>query len=549
MSNELALRKARGAFFTPPEMSRFIAAWALRRPTDVVLEPSCGEAGFLLAAAEQLSLLGALPGSGQLRGIELHQESAEAARSILCQHNVPAEVTVSDFFDLSPRPIYDAVIGNPPYVRYQQFSGAARAKGLRAALAQGVRLTGLASSWAAFTIHAAQWLKPSGRLGLVLPGELLTVKYAAEVRRFLLGRFASVRLVMFEELVFPGVLEEVVLLLAEGTGPAPSFEVFQARDLAELGNHDSFQWTWYTPGRGDKWTGALLPSGALEQYRAITSAGSFTHMLEWGETYLGAVTGNNSFFTLGRAEAARLGIPKSELLPISPPGSRHLRGLSLTRTAWEALANEDAGCYLFNPGVDRPSLAAQAYIRHGEKTGVNSAYKCRTRRPWWRVPVVPTPDILLTYMDHDRPRLITNSAGVCHLNSIYGISLKKDRRRLGCDLLPIGSLNSVTLLGAEMVGRAYGGGLLKLEPTEADLLPVPSLVLLEKAQKDLRPLRSHLSSALRRGKLGEAADLVDSVLLTKHLGLSGKSLRVLREAREVLFSRRITRGRGVRGVD
>ena len=46
------------------------------------------------------------------------------------------------------------MIGNPPFVRYQAFAGAARAKGIAAALAQGVRLTALTSSWAPFVVHA-----------------------------------------------------------------------------------------------------------------------------------------------------------------------------------------------------------------------------------------------------------------------------------------------------------------------------------------------------------------------------------------------------------
>ena len=41
------LRKARGAFFTPDKVARFITDWAIRSAADAVIEPSCGEAVFL----------------------------------------------------------------------------------------------------------------------------------------------------------------------------------------------------------------------------------------------------------------------------------------------------------------------------------------------------------------------------------------------------------------------------------------------------------------------------------------------------------------------
>ena len=47
-------------------------------------------------------------------------------------------------------------------------------------------------------------------------------------------------------------------------------------------------------------------------------------------------------------------------------------------------------------------------------------------------------------------------------------------------------LNSVTLLGAELIDRAYGGGMLKLEPREAARLPLPSPALVESKARDLR---------------------------------------------------------------
>ena len=545
----LALRKGRGAFFTPPEITDFLVRWAVRREDDAVLEPSCGEAAFLLAAGERLAELGrsGRGGAARMCGVELHRASAEAARAELAARGHRADIETRDFFDLQPGPrteLFDAVVGNPPYIRYQQFTGEGRAKALRAALQCGVRLTRLASSWAAFVVHATRFLKPDGRLGLVLPAELLTVNYAAPVRRFLLGNLASVRLVLFEELVFPGVLEEVVLLMAEGRGEAPSFELYQARDLSDLGDVESRVWNGFTPQGEEKWTPALLGADTFARYRALATGTGFEELLAWGETYLGSVTGNNRFFTLtaGAARAGRLG--EKDLLRISPPGSKHLRGLSFTERAWRGHAEAGDACYLFYPGGSRRSRPAERHIAAGEEAGVHQAYKCRVRRPWWRVPVVETPDLLLTYMDHKRPRLVTNQARVRHLNSIYGVGLRPGRKRLGRDLLPLACLNSVTLLGSEVVGRSYGGGLLKLEPKEADRLPVPSLELLSAVAPRLRALREPVEAALARGELDQALELVDRELLVRGLGVEEEDLEQLRRARGVLFSRRTVRGKG-----
>ena len=145
-------------------------------------------------------------------------------------------------------------------MRYQAFTGAARTKGLEAALAQGIRLTALASSWAAFVVHAASFVAPDGRLALVLPAELLSVNYAAPVRRFLMERFTSVRLVLFEDRVFPGVMEEVVLLLAEGQGPTDHCDLIQAKNVTTLAGIKGQRWT--PDDAEDKWVAGLLPADA-----------------------------------------------------------------------------------------------------------------------------------------------------------------------------------------------------------------------------------------------------------------------------------------------
>lgn len=550
-----ALRKARGAFFTPPSVARYITDWAVRSASDDVLEPSCGEAAFLLPAGRRLrdlAVTASARGDARLDGIELHDASAASARALLASAGVAATITVSDFFSVDPTPRYDAIVGNPPYVRYQDFAGESRTKSRAAALRAGVALTQLASSWAAFTVHAALFLRPGGRLGLVLPAELMSVNYAADVRRFLMERFATVQLVLFTERVFPGVLEDVVLLLADGYDPhgrlgTDHCEIFQAQNVDALsGPLVARRWKPVPPG--GKWTASLLSADALTAYVAVAENDGFTTLHTWGDTTLGMVTGNNKFFALSPSRASELKLSRDELLPLSPPGSRHLRGLSFTESALNEMGTKGSSTWLFRPAGD-PSDAALAYIAEGEKAGVQTAYKCRVRSPWWRVPLVRPADLLLTYMNADTPRLCTNRARAYHLNSVHGVYLRTGLRALGMDLLPLASLNSHTLVGAETVGRAYGGGMLKLEPREADVLPVPSPALLAAAKPKLAALRPQMATALRNGKITEAARLVDQVVLVGELGLRRSEVAALREAHAELTSRRIARGAEPRGED
>lgn len=542
-------RKARGAFFTPAPLCKYVADWAVRTAGDRILEPACGEAAFLLAAGERLEALTRAtgPADGRIDGVEVHGRSARQAEQLVrhAAHDVEVHVRVSDFFALAPVGTYDAVIGNPPYVRYQDFVGDARTRSREAALRAGVALTNLASSWAAFTVHSALFLKTGGRLGLVLPAELLTVNYAAGVRKFLMERFAMVRLVLFTERVFPGVLEEVVLVLADGygQGPVDNCELHQVRAAEDLATSASAARRWKPATADGKWTPSLMSASALAAYMDVETAPGFSTLSCWGETTLGMVTGNNRYFAMSPGQARGLGLQRGDLLALSPPGSRHLRGLAFRQSAYAALGAGGAPTVLFRPPGE-PSLAARAYIEAGEKLGVDAAYKCRVRSPWWRVPLVRPADLLLTYMNADTPRLCTNRASVHHLNSVHGVYLQPGLRPLGMNLLPLASLNSMTMVGAEMVGRAYGGGLLKLEPREADRLPVPAPALLRAARPALSAVRLRVAALLRHPDgLLDASEVVDKVLLAGALGLASGEINALREAHIELAARRTARGR------
>lgn len=538
------LRKARGAFFTPPAIASCIADWAINAPTDKVLEPSTGDAEFLVHAVNRLIALGAK--TPQVYGSELHAWSAEEGRRRVSAAGGVANITVGDFFSRSVEPIYDAVVGNPPYIRFQDFAGEQRARARAAALRGGVALSGLASAWAAFTVASALHLRPGGRLGFVLPAELLTANYAGAVRRFLFEQFNSIELVLFEERVFAEAETEAVLLLASGyqEGSATSAQVRQVRNVADLQVMPQAI-TWSPADPAEKWSGATIDTEVTAVLLDAVSADHLQSLNKWGDTRLGIVTGRNTYFAMSPATVAELGLSARETLPLSPPGSAHLRGLELSTAALRELGNKGRRTRLFYPDEDLLSKSATAYLATGIADGVDQTYKSRARRLWWQVPLLPPADLFLTYMNADTVRLVTNTAKAYHLNSVHGVYLRPERTKLGGELLPLGALNSFTMLSAELAGRAYGGGVLKMEPGEAARWLVPSAAALEEAREKLIAIRPQVGGKLRGGKLGEAVKMVDDALLVETLGISRRKVRAVRDARDELARRREARGHAV----
>lgn len=528
-----SLRKSRGAYFTPSGITDHLADWGIESASDRVLEPSAGEAAFLTSAVRRLRDLGIE--TPHVFGVEIHEASAKAGRQAVAAAGGRATIRAADFFVTEPQGAYDVVLGNPPYIRYQDFTGEARDRSRFAALQQGVALTGLASSWAAFVVHAAAHLKQGGRLGMVLPAELLSVNYAAPVRRFLLDRFAAVDLVVFDEQVFPDAMADTVLVKASGfgQGPAPEATLQQTRNASTLDTL-SAERSWAANGV-DRWHADPLSSGTIDLIAELVGSAAFVPLETYGDTTLGAVTGNNRFFTLTPERATRLEIPRRDLVRISPPGSTHLRGLALTESALTRLGRRGQATWLLAPS-EGPAAGTLAYLDSGESLDVHLAYKCRVRSPWWRVPLLSPPDLFLTAMNADTPRLTTNRTNARHLNSVHGVYLADEYREIARDVLPIASLNSLTLLSAELSGRSYGGGILKLEPREADRWWMPGPALLARHRKELNAIKPRVQRLLQSRKLAAAVDTVDALLFDRDLSS-------VRRDQVGKTNRRLTRGR------
>lgn len=542
-----ATAKTNGAFYTPAQTARFLVRWSVRSKTDRILDPSHGGGVFLREAFERLAELGGNP-AVSVFGIELDPATHEAASQALKALGFPIQnLEQDDFFDVAERcpGQFDVVVGNPPFIRYQRFTGAVRERASALMRRAGVHTTELSSSWAPFVVCGAGLLRENGRLAMVVPMELCQAVYARPILEFLRRSFRTVQFLSFGERLFPGLSQETLLLLADGKGThAAEFRWRHLRSydgLSRLGSQSTIRGRRlnaeaFTTGR-QRLVDQFLPARARDLYDFLARHELVRPLGAVADVGIGYVTGANGFFHLTAADIERWGIPAGCLEPAVCRG-RALRGLRFTKSDWRQSESEgDAGKLLRLPRRGPLHAAVRRYIEHGEASGVHHAYKCRVRDPWYHVPHVYRPEAFLTYMSGVTPRLVANHARAVAPNTLHVVRMLP-LSDITAECLAVAWRTSLTELSAELEGHALGGGMLKLEPREA------GRVLLALPPGDQWSAQCETLDVLARTATPETLRAtVDSLILRDYLDLPEKDCRCLRDAASVLRARRLGRSR------
>lgn len=540
--------KSLGAYYTDEEVARFLVRWAVRSAKDIILDPSAGGGVFLIAAQQRLRDLKARSVPA-VYGVEIDAGTHSGTSAQLgAEFRIPPEhLRCADFFAIAPceLPAMTAVVGNPPFIRYQRFAGSDRNRALRCAAAQGVDLSKLASSWAPFVIHSTAFLAPGGRLAMVLPQELGHASYARPLLTFLAQNFANLHLVTFQRALFPQLNEDTLLLLAEGRRP-PDGRLSDAT-LHDLAGPLALRSFIPTAQSGVSLNGFLRGQHRLTEfflsepvrrlYTHLKALGLAQAIGKYADIGIGYVSGRNGFFHPSDDAVRKYGIPSRYLRRAVLRGSA-LRGLEFTEDDWrQASTRGDAGRLLKLAGSAPLPDAVRAYLTSGEADNVHRAYKCSVRNFWYAVPHVYVADGFLTYMNGAQTRLVANAASAVAPNTLHLVRLHP-QSRLGIYDLAARWLSSLTQLSVEIEGHAMGGGMLKLEPKEAENVLIPcgqqtDILQPETAQEFDVYLRSDETARARR--------LADELYLRNEIGLSAHECNQLQNAALALRNRRMQR--------
>lgn len=554
---DLDADKLRGGYYTSTEVATWLCTWAIRSADDRVLEPSCGDGTFLVAAASVFSGFG-LPGpaiADRLTGVEILASEADRARkrlSPLLGLRAQDAVRTSDFFDWwqgRPEPAFDVVVGNPPFIRYQTFPEPHRGRAMAIMEAVGLTPNRLTNIWVPFVVAAALSLRPGGRMALVLPAELLQVTYAAQLRSFLTDRFARIDIVACNELFFDKAEQEVVLLLADGALAKASeandcrVALTEAATVAEVTRRTAADLLAAAQPKTirhdhEKWLKYFLTAREIAFMRELRAAPVTTAMQTHASVDVGVVTGKNEFFVLSADQVEELGLDGYTTPLVSR--SVQLKGTRLGKADWNALAAAGDRVHLLNVAADQAGRLTEAlrrYIRYGETKEFHKGYKCSIRSPWYTVPSVWTPDGFMFRQIYDFPRIVLNGSGATSTDTIHRFTCRTARP----ERVIANTYTWLTAASAEIEGRSYGGGVLELEPTEAERLLMPAEL------NGAMPI-AEADRLIRAGRLDAVLEENARIVLRGHMGLSEAECATLRDIWTKMRDRRMARRRAGKGA-
>ncbi len=442
-----------------------------RSRLDRVLEPSFGGCGFLSSIAKTLEELGCEDPARQLFGCDIDPASQSHLVALVGQSPMALQhFAFGDFLALNnerfPGGLFDVVLGNPPYASHHNTQKEQKLRGRTIAKTADCSLPATASMWAYFLLHSLSFLKEGGRIGMILPASFLTSDYADGLKKRIGASFRRALAVLLRTRLFrhEGTEERTVVLVADGyaSGRPQGLNVSDASDERDL-EQTLLGWSegrlplsslTRRPGY------CLLDPETLAMIDEVAADESTRFLGDLADLRIGLVTGANYFFVIDKDTAESHHLWLDCVLPVLSK-MRDASGLAYSSRDHVRSLGRQRRCLIVNaPKRDIPRTRRyfREYIKRFAEPQRKANVTFNKRNPWHAVDDGKVPDAFLSYMHHEGPRLVLNSASINCINSIHRVYFSQVVTPRQRKLVALSLMSTFSQVIEELEGRSYGGG-------------------------------------------------------------------------------------------
>lgn len=459
-STSLYHRKRYAQFFTPEKIAEFMCQWVLQgKQKTRVLEPAYGLGIFSRILAQNTTIL-----------VDAYEIDEHIFESAVTARPNGVNLRNEDYFSSDWNAQYDAIVCNPPYLKFHDYDNATYIPDVNSHL--GTKLNGFTNLYTLFLLKSIAQLQEGGRLAYIIPSEFLNSDYGVEVKRALIESktLHHIIIVDFTECAFDNALTTACILLCERTAGSVTVRFSLVNNIEGL-NTCLSEYTEYNNSE-------LNHSIKWKSYYEKGNSCKYSHLVpfsKFAKVSRGIATGANDFFTFKPSKADEYEIPEECLMPcickaVDAPQT------FFTQNIFTQLRNSDKTIYLFNGSTAPNNKNVQRYILLGEETEINKRYLTASRSPWYSIENRPPAPIWVSVFNRSGLRFIRNEANIYNLTTFHCVYPKNS----GVDVEVLFAY-LITDVAKEIFldnSRQYGNGLVKFEPNDLNKGMVMDLTLL-----------------------------------------------------------------------
>lgn len=614
-------RKALGQFYTPPKIAETIVRWCVEgndKPPESrdddrisrILDPASGSGTFSVEAYQRLAdvfrssthqdIIDNII-SVDINRFPLHLTALNLASQKISKKTDTIHAYHDSFFNFDPDTRFlqssridsqsaeeseeeigkfDAVIGNPPYIRHENlypdkehFRNHLKTFGNenQTTYYDGSKsLSKKCDAYIYFVTHATQFLREGGRLGYIIPTKWMMTRYGDSFQTFLFDHYKVHAIVGFSARAFEDALVDTALLLIERCSDKTQRQntttkfvrikdEMEPRDIVDtvdfefnVGDDDEM----IVRNRPNYRVVAVAQSSLKERESSkiahylkapqdlieLSENQSMVQLKKLAKVSYGNKTGANDFFFISRDDLDTWPLDDRFYRP-ALKSYRDVDGYTVTEEDTD-LFILDVHSYIEEIKQDTQGLAANAdltervkkaikrdgyntlrrYIEHGEQEGYNDRSTLKAREVWFDMGDLSPPELVHPYGINERVAVALNEDNLVPSNRVQCINIESS---VDSDALA-GYLNSTVHAALlEFWGRNEGGGSLEIMTYELEEIPVANIPELEESQK--REIKNAYRGLVEDNEDAQT-ELDSAVLNAIGADISPEKLQEMREA-------------------